>query len=125
MVATDQLMVEDCQSFPFLTATAPPPPLFFFFSQVLTDRLMAGMYPSFPAAMRSIIRADGLAGFYTGWWPALAQKIPSYGYDDSTSRNATIIRNPIPTLKPTFQHTISHSLSHVTYISLTFSLIPD
>ena len=52
-----------------------PPPHF----QVLTDRLMAGMYPSLPAAMRSIIRSDGLAGFYTGWWPALAQKIPSYG----------------------------------------------
>ena len=47
---------------------------------VLTDRLMAGVYPSFPAAMRSIIAADGFAGFYTGWWPALAQKIPSYGY---------------------------------------------
>ena len=46
---------------------------------VLTDRLMAGVYPSFPAAMRSIIAADGFAGFYTGWWPALAQKIPSYG----------------------------------------------
>lgn len=50
------------------------------FSQVLTDRLMAGVYPSFPAAMQSIIRSDGVAGFYTGWWPALAQKIPSYGY---------------------------------------------
>ena len=40
---------------------------------------MAGMYPSFPAAMKSIIRSDGVRGFYTGWWPALAQKIPSYG----------------------------------------------
>lgn len=47
---------------------------------VLTDRLMAGIYPSFPVAVKSIFRTEGLAGFYTGWWPALAQKIPSYGY---------------------------------------------
>ena len=47
---------------------------------VLTDRLMAGVYPSFPDAVRTIVKADGWRGFYIGWWPALAQKIPSYGY---------------------------------------------
>ena len=46
---------------------------------VLTDRLMAGIYTSFPSAVRSIIVKDGVRGFYAGWWPALAQKIPSYG----------------------------------------------
>ena len=46
---------------------------------VLTDRLMAGVYPSFPVALKSIFSTEGLAGFYTGWWPSLAQKIPSYG----------------------------------------------
>ena len=46
---------------------------------VLTDRLMAGVYPSFSFALRKIMRTEGLLGFYTGWWPALAQKIPSYG----------------------------------------------
>jgi solute carrier family 25 S-adenosylmethionine transporter 26 len=46
---------------------------------VLTDRLMAGVYPSFPAALRSIMASEGPWGFYAGWWPALAQKIPSYG----------------------------------------------
>jgi len=46
---------------------------------VITDRLMAGVYPSFPEALKSIMKADGPAGFYRGWWPALAQKIPSYG----------------------------------------------
>jgi Mitochondrial carrier protein len=46
---------------------------------VLTDRLMAGVYPSFAVALRSILSTEGLPGFYTGWWPALAQKIPSYG----------------------------------------------
>ena len=40
---------------------------------------MAGVYPNFPAALNSIFKKDGLFGFYSGWWPALAQKIPSYG----------------------------------------------
>jgi solute carrier family 25 S-adenosylmethionine transporter 26 len=46
---------------------------------VLTDRLMAGVYPSFPAAVKKIMASEGPRGFYSGWWPALAQKIPSYG----------------------------------------------
>lgn len=46
---------------------------------VLTDRLMAGVYPSFSSALSTIMRTEGPLGFYTGWWPALAQKIPSYG----------------------------------------------
>lgn len=47
---------------------------------VLTDRLMAGVYTSSPEAIRTILKTEGLKGFYTGWWPALAQKIPSYGW---------------------------------------------
>lgn len=46
---------------------------------VLTDRLMAGVYTTFPEAMSTIMRTEGPLGFYSGWWPALAQKIPSYG----------------------------------------------
>ena len=46
---------------------------------VLTDRLMAGVYPTSIDALKSILSTEGVAGFYTGWWPALAQKIPSYG----------------------------------------------
>jgi len=46
---------------------------------VITDRLMAGIYPSFPVAVRSILRQEGVGGFYSGWFPALVQKIPSYG----------------------------------------------
>ncbi|RYG68212.1 solute carrier family 25 protein [archaeon] len=29
-------------------------------------------------ASSSVCRSEGLSGFYAGWWPALAQKIPSY-----------------------------------------------
>ena len=46
---------------------------------VLTDRLMAGIYPSLPSAVSNIIANDVIRGFYRGWWPSLAQKIPSYG----------------------------------------------
>ena len=46
---------------------------------VLSDRLMACVYPSFPADVQRILATVGVRGFYTGWWPALAQKIPSYG----------------------------------------------
>lgn len=45
---------------------------------VLTDRIMAGFYPNFPSAVYSVARDEGLKGFYTGWGPALVQKIPSY-----------------------------------------------
>jgi Mitochondrial carrier protein len=47
---------------------------------VITDRLMAGIYPNFGYALKSIITKEGPIGFYAGWWPALAQKIPSYGF---------------------------------------------
>ena len=46
---------------------------------VLSDRLMAGVYPSFKEALTQIWKTEGLIGFYAGWRPALAQKIPSYG----------------------------------------------
>ncbi len=46
---------------------------------VLTDRIMAGVYPNFFEGLKSISQSkDGIAGFYVGWFPALIQKIPSY-----------------------------------------------
>ncbi len=38
---------------------------------VLTDRLMAGVYLSFPEALTSIFRSEGVMGFYAGWWPGM------------------------------------------------------
>ncbi|CAM9516031.1 unnamed protein product [Scytosiphon promiscuus] len=46
---------------------------------VLTDRIMAGMYPNLVSGVREITRTQGLSGFYTGWSANVAQKIPSYG----------------------------------------------
>lgn len=46
---------------------------------VLTNRIMAGVYPNLATGVRSVIREAGVRGFYAGWWPGLVQKIPSYG----------------------------------------------
>lgn len=46
---------------------------------VITDRIMAGMYPNLVSGVREIAKTSGLGGFYTGWSANVAQKIPSYG----------------------------------------------
>ncbi|CAM9637599.1 unnamed protein product, partial [Sphacelaria rigidula] len=46
---------------------------------VITDRIMAGMYPNLISGVREIAQTSGLKGFYTGWSANVAQKIPSYG----------------------------------------------
>ncbi len=45
---------------------------------MITDNIMAGNYPNLPAAAKGLAKTQGIAGFYTGWWPGLAGKIPSY-----------------------------------------------
>ena len=45
---------------------------------VITDRIMAGVYDNFFAAVLSIAKHEGIMGFYMGWLPAIVQKIPSY-----------------------------------------------
>lgn len=46
---------------------------------VLTNRIMAGVYPNLVSGVRSVIKESGMKGFYAGWFPGLIQKIPSYG----------------------------------------------
>ena len=46
---------------------------------VLTDRIMAGIYPNLFFGIREKLENDGIRGFYRGWLPAVGQKIPSYG----------------------------------------------
>ena len=45
---------------------------------VTTDRIMANVYPNLPEAIQRILETEGITGFYTGWFPSLLQKIPSY-----------------------------------------------
>jgi solute carrier family 25 S-adenosylmethionine transporter 26 len=44
----------------------------------LSDNIMAGNYPNLPSAISGLAQNRGIAGFYTGWWPGLVGKIPSY-----------------------------------------------
>eukprot|EP00548_Thalassiothrix_antarctica_P005423 CAMPEP_0194149456 /NCGR_PEP_ID=MMETSP0152-20130528/37966_1 /TAXON_ID=1049557 /ORGANISM="Thalassiothrix antarctica, Strain L6-D1" /LENGTH=212 /DNA_ID=CAMNT_0038851627 /DNA_START=79 /DNA_END=717 /DNA_ORIENTATION=- len=39
---------------------------------------MAGNYPNLVAATKGLYRECGIGGFYSGWFPGLAGKIPSY-----------------------------------------------
>jgi hypothetical protein len=50
---------------------------------------MAGIYPNLATAVRTIGNAEGVAGFYAGWGPNLAQKIPSYGLTFSSLKRHT------------------------------------
>uniref|UniRef100_A0A7S2WL72 Mitochondrial carrier protein n=1 Tax=Eucampia antarctica TaxID=49252 RepID=A0A7S2WL72_9STRA len=48
---------------------------------MITDNIMAGTYPNLFAAVRGLATSSEnnmVAGFYRGWWPGLAGKIPSY-----------------------------------------------
>jgi hypothetical protein len=46
---------------------------------MITDTIMAGIYPNLPSACKGLVSSkNGLIGFYTGWWPGLVGKIPSY-----------------------------------------------
>jgi hypothetical protein len=45
---------------------------------MICDNIMAGTYPNLVSATRNLMKDKGVAGFYTGWWPGLAGKIPSY-----------------------------------------------
>ncbi|EJK75966.1 hypothetical protein THAOC_02295 [Thalassiosira oceanica] len=46
---------------------------------MICDNIMAGTYPNLASATSNLIKDRGVAGFYTGWWPGIAGKIPSYG----------------------------------------------
>lgn len=46
---------------------------------MITDTIMAGIYPNIPSACKGLMsNGNGLIGFYSGWWPGLVGKIPSY-----------------------------------------------
>mmetsp|Transcript_25359 Transcript_25359/g.43287 ORF Transcript_25359/g.43287 Transcript_25359/m.43287 type:complete len:474 (-) Transcript_25359:118-1539(-) len=46
---------------------------------MICDNIMAGTYPNLFSATKNLMKDKGVAGFYTGWWPGIAGKIPSYG----------------------------------------------
>jgi hypothetical protein len=44
----------------------------------MTDNIMAGNYANLPSAVSGLSSSRGVMGFYSGWWPGLVGKIPSY-----------------------------------------------
>jgi hypothetical protein len=49
-----------------------------FVSRVCVDNIMAGNYNNLPSAVSGLSSSRGVMGFYSGWWPGLVGKIPSY-----------------------------------------------
>lgn len=45
---------------------------------MITDNIMAGNYPGLWPACVGLYQSQGIMGFYSGWGPGLAGKIPSY-----------------------------------------------
>ena len=45
---------------------------------MIIDNIMAGNYPRLDAAVTGLYSERGVMGFYSGWFPGLAGKIPSY-----------------------------------------------
>ena len=44
--------------------------------EVIKQRLVTGVYPSFRSAILSIAQNEGLAGFYSAWKPTMARNVP-------------------------------------------------
>ena len=45
---------------------------------VLSDNIMSGNFRNLPGAISGIAAQNGIEGFYAGWKPQLAAKVPSY-----------------------------------------------
>lgn len=44
--------------------------------EVLKQRLVTKIYPDFGTAVKTILKNEGLKGFYTGWAPTVARNLP-------------------------------------------------
>lgn len=44
--------------------------------EVIKQRLVTGIYPNFRTAVSTIMRTQGVRGFYAGWLPTLSRNIP-------------------------------------------------
>ena len=60
---------------------------------MICDNIMAGNYPNLIRATAGLARQRGIAGFYTGWWPGLVGKIPSYALTWTFFQQLKRIRN--------------------------------
>lgn len=68
---------------------------------MICDNIMAGTYPNLASATRNLMKDKGVAGFYTGWWPGLAGKIPSYGLTWTLFEQIKLVRSKMFHGRPT------------------------
>jgi len=62
---------------------------------MITDNIMAGNYPNLIAATNGLYERRGVLGFYSGWWPGLVGKIPSYALTWTFFQQIKRVRNKI------------------------------
>lgn len=62
---------------------------------MITDNIMAGNYPSMLPACKGLYQQNGVLAFYSGWWPGLVGKIPSYALTWTFFQKVKEIRNMI------------------------------
>ncbi|KAL3817753.1 hypothetical protein ACHAXA_010973 [Cyclostephanos tholiformis] len=62
---------------------------------MICDNIMAGTYPNLLVATKSLMKDRGISGFYTGWWPGIAGKIPSYGLTWTLFEQVKLIRSKL------------------------------
>jgi len=60
---------------------------------MITDNIMAGNYPNLVAATNGLYSNGGMMGFYSGWWPGLVGKIPSYALTWTFFQQIKRVRN--------------------------------
>ncbi|OEU09974.1 mitochondrial carrier [Fragilariopsis cylindrus CCMP1102] len=60
---------------------------------MITDNIMAGNYPNLISASSGLYTDRGVMGFYTGWWPGLVGKIPSYALTWTFFQQLKRVRN--------------------------------
>lgn len=66
----------------------------------LAKNIMAGNYPNLVSAIKGLYSNRGISGFYTGWWPGLAGKIPSYALTWTFFQQLKRIRSAVTNDRP-------------------------
>jgi Mitochondrial carrier protein len=61
---------------------------------------MAGNYPNLVSAAKGLYSNRGFSGFYSGWWPGLAGKIPSYALTWTFFQQLKRIRSAVTDDRP-------------------------
>jgi Mitochondrial carrier protein len=62
---------------------------------MIMDNIMVGNYPNLVSAVRGLAKNRGIEGFYLGWWPGLAGKIPSYALTWTIFQQLKLFRDAI------------------------------